>query len=112
MASATSALRKVSPLVARRAFWCIDGTLRETGFLTRPYHVYVPSFGEWGFILASTDPLPSELSLPDGLKFLSASTVQGLFEFPPDMDRVFVDVNRLNNQALVRYFEEDWAKVR
>ena len=101
-----------SPLVARRAFWCIDGTLRETGFLTRPYHVYVPSFGEWGFILASTDPLPSELSLPDGLKFLSASTVQGLFEFPPDMDRVFVDVNRLNNQALVRYFEEDWAKVR
>lgn len=101
-----------SPLVARRAFWCIDATLRETGFRTRPYHVYVPSFGEWGFILASIDPLPTEFSLPDGLRFLSATTVRGLFEFPPDMDRVDVDVNRLNNQALVRYFEEDWGKVR
>jgi spermidine synthase len=101
-----------SPLVARRAFWCIDATLRDTGFQTRPYHVYVPSFGEWGFILASLDSLPTDLSLPEGLRFLSASTVRGLFEFPPDMDRVEVDVNRLNNQALVRYFEEDWGKVR
>jgi spermidine synthase len=101
-----------SPLVARRAFWCIDATLRDTGFQTRPYHVYVPSFGEWGFILASIESLPTDLSLPEGLRFLSASTVRGLFEFPPDMDRVEVDVNRLNNQALVRYFEEDWGKVR
>lgn len=101
-----------SPLVARRAFWCIDATLRETGFQTRPYHVYVPSFGEWGFILASIESLPTDLSLPEGLRFLSASTVRGLFEFPPDMDRVEVDINRLNNQALVRYFEEDWGKVR
>ena len=39
------------------------------------------------------------------------STLRGLYEFPPDMDRVPVEINRLNNQALVRYFEEDWAKV-
>lgn len=101
-----------SPMVARRSFWCIDATLRETGFLTRPYHVYVPSFGEWGFILASTGPLAEPGPLPDGLRFLSDSTQRGLFEFPPDMDRLSVDVNRLNNQALVRYFEEEWARVR
>jgi spermidine synthase len=31
-------------------------------------------------------------------------------QFPPDMSRVETEVNRLNNQALVRYFEEEWAK--
>jgi hypothetical protein len=25
------------------------------------------------------------------------------------MDRVATEVNRLNNQALVRYFEQEWA---
>lgn len=100
-----------SPLVARRAFWCIDETLRGTGFKTRPYHVYVPSFGEWGFILASFEPLRETERLPEGLRYLALSTLRGLYEFPPDMDRVPVEINRLNNQALVRYFEEDWAKV-
>ncbi len=28
------------------------GTLEAAGFATVPYHVYVPSFGEWGFVLA------------------------------------------------------------
>ena len=42
-----------SPLFARASFWCIERTLREAGFRTAPYHVYVPSFGEWGFVLAS-----------------------------------------------------------
>jgi spermidine synthase len=98
-----------SPYVARRSFWCIDETLRASGFRTQPYHQYVPSFGEWGFILASLDPLGTEFRLPAGLRFLHPNGVPPLFIFPPDMDRVPADVNRLNNQALVRYFEEEWA---
>ena len=98
-----------SPYVARRSFWCIDGTLRASGFVTEPYHLYVPSFGEWGFILASAEPLPARLRLPDGLRFLTDATCAAMFSFPPDMARVPAEVNRLNNQALVRYFEEEWA---
>ena len=100
-----------SPLVARRAFWCVDETLRAVGFGTLPYHVYVPSFGEWGFILASKSELGAPGALPAGLRFLNVETDRSLFGFPPDMARVDAEVNRLNNQALVRYFEEDWAKV-
>jgi spermidine synthase len=108
---AACVVQSTSPLVARRAFWCVDQTLRASGFVTEPYHVYVPSFGEWGYVLASREPVPFRLRLPDGLRFLDADTTASLFRFPPDMDRVPTDVNRLNNQALVRYFEEDWAKV-
>jgi spermidine synthase len=32
-----------------------------------------------------------------------------LFDFPPDMTAIPVEVHRLNNQMLVRYFEEEWA---
>jgi spermidine synthase len=98
-----------SPYVARRSFWCVDETLRAAGFATEPYHLYVPSFGEWGFILASIEPLPARIRLPEGLRFLTEVSCRGLFEFPPDMTRVPAEVNRLNNQVLVRYFEEEWA---
>lgn len=45
-------VQATSPMFAPRAFWSIDETLRTAGFRTWPYHVYVPSFGEWGFVLA------------------------------------------------------------
>ena len=104
------AVQCTSPFVARKSFWCIDETLRASGFITEPYHCYVPSFGEWGYILAAHHPLAGELRLPAGLRFLSAENFRTLFEFPPDMARIPTEVNRLNNQALVRYFEQEWAR--
>ena len=103
-------VQSTSPYVARRSFWCVDETLRASGYLTEPYHLYVPSFGEWGFILASPEPLPQAMRIPEGLRFLTEATARDLFTFPPDMSRVVTEVNRLNNQALVRYFEEEWGR--
>lgn len=98
-----------SPYVARKSFWCIDETLAATGFQTTPYHVLVPSFGEWGFIVAGRNKFMANGTLPQGLKFLTASTMTAMFDFPADMQRVKTEANRLNNQALVRYFEREWA---
>jgi spermidine synthase len=103
------AVQCTSPYVARRSFWCVNATLRAVGLHTEPYHVYVPSFGEWGFILASRIPPRTEPVLPEGLRFLTRDSLVSLFQFPPDMGPMEVEVNRLNNQMLVRYFEEEWA---
>ena len=103
-------VQSTSPFVARQAFWCINETLRASGFVTEPYHLYVPSFGEWGFVLAGMDALPAPMRLPAGLRFITEESARDLFTFPPDMSRVPTEVNRLNNQALVRYFEEEWAR--
>ena len=46
-----------SPYFTREAFWSIDATLRASGLQTRPYRLYVPSFGEWGFVMASRRPI-------------------------------------------------------
>ena len=53
--------------------------------------------------------LEPKASLPDGLRFLNPQTMAAMFDFPTDMQRVDTEPNRLNNQALVRYFEQEWA---
>lgn len=102
-------VQSTSPYVARKSFWCVEATLRTCGLSTEPYHALVPSFGEWGFILASAQPLSQPAALPAGLRFINADVLAQLQHFPPDMSRVQTEANYLSNQALVRYFEEEWA---
>ncbi|MFM2112688.1 MAG: hypothetical protein RLZZ271_1348 [Pseudomonadota bacterium] len=111
-ASGFAVIQSTSPLVARKSFWCVVQTVESVGLTTRPYHVNVPSFGEWGFVMASRRPLrsPQGMAPPEGLRFLDRATYSGLFDFSPDMSRVPSPVNRLSNQVLVHLFEEEWGK--
>jgi spermidine synthase len=45
------------------------------------------------------------------LKFLTPELAPSLFHFPKDMGPVEAEVNRLNNQVLVQYYEAEWHKV-
>jgi spermidine synthase len=108
------AVQTTSPLVARRSFWTVATTLEAVGLQTWPYHVHVPSFGEWGFILAGRRPLREPQALPPmpaGLRFLTREGWPALFQFPPDMARVPTEPNRLSNQVLVHTFQQEWGKV-
>jgi spermidine synthase len=104
-------VQATSPLFSPSAYACILETLRDAGFVTRPYHAYVPAFGEWGFVLASVGVLPAFRPLPDGLRFLDALTLDRLFELPRDLVPLPAPVNRLDNQALVQLYEEDWREL-
>ena len=104
-------VQSTSPLFARQSFWCIVATLEESGLSAAPYHVYVPSFGEWGFVLAGRSAYVPPASLPGGLRYLTAAAVPELFAFPLDMRRVAVEPNHLNTQALVRYYEHEWDTI-
>lgn len=104
-----------SPFFARRAFWCIVTTLEqavaipELGLRTHPYRVHVPSFGEWGFVLASRRELdPQRLGVSIDTRFLDAPTLRSLFVFGKDIARVEVEVNRLDHPILHRYYESGW----
>jgi spermidine synthase len=103
-------VQSTSPLFARQSYWCINATLQAAGFRTWPYHVYVPSFGEWGFILAGGAWRPPD-GLPPGLRFLATADLPALFQFPADMRPVDAEVNRLNDQVLVRYYEREWRDI-
>lgn len=104
-------VQATSPLYARRAFWSVVATLEDVGFHVAPYHALVPSFGEWGFILAGRKPYQPPERYDVDLRFLSAEITPALFQFPRDMARVEGEVNRLDNQSLVRTFEQEWRRV-
>jgi spermidine synthase len=104
-------VQSTSPLFARQSYWCIVETLKQAGLNTYPYHLYVPSFGEWGFVIGSPDKYEAPLSLPAGLKYLNAQNVPPLFQFPVDMLPVAAEPNRLNDQVLVRTYEREWKDI-
>jgi spermidine synthase len=108
---ATFVVQSTSPLFARHAYWCIVATVEQAGLAVSPYHVYVPSFGEWGFVLAGRSAPGVPASLPSGLRFLTARGLAELFDFPIDMARLPVEPNRLHTQALVRYYEREWNAI-
>lgn len=103
-------VQSTSPLVAPKSFWCVNQTMNSVGLNTLPYHTFVPSFGEWGFIMAALNPIqfPHE-SISVQTKYLTAGTLRTMDHFPKDMAFVQTDVNKLNNQMLVHYFEKEWA---
>ena len=104
-------VQTTSPLLARKSFWTVVATLEAVGLTATPYHAHVPSFGEWGFIIASHRPWHAPSRLPEGLRFLTLAGLPALFDFPPDMARVAAEPNRLSNQGLVQTFEEEWGAV-
>jgi spermidine synthase len=110
-ASGYAVVQTTSPLIARQSFWTVATTIEAVGLQATAYHAHVPSFGEWGFILASRRPWRTPTVLPPGLRFLSVEGLPALFNFPADMARVPAEVNRLSNQVLVHTFEQEWGKV-
>jgi spermidine synthase len=99
-----------SPLFARNSYWCIVKTLEAAGFAVKPYQTAVPSFGVWGFALAGLAPFDIPAHSLAGLRFLDDQAMAALFVLPADLQAVPVEVNRLDNQALVRYYESEWKR--
>lgn len=110
-------VQSTSPYLSPRAFWCVIATLEAADLHPLPYHAHVPSFGDWGFALVSKSPierpeaLSRELPDPEDLRFLSPELVPTLFTFPVDQRPLEVEINRLDTQMLVRYYDQDMSSL-
>ncbi|WP_407535012.1 polyamine aminopropyltransferase [Elizabethkingia miricola] len=105
-------VQTTSPYFAPKSFWCIQKTLAQVFDHVSAYHTYVPSFGEWGFCLASGQALSGEINHRlQGLKYYDYNFSQMAY-FNKDMKTDQVEINRLDNQILVRYFDEEWGRVQ
>jgi spermidine synthase len=104
-------VQATSPLFARKSYWCIIETMRAAGFAVQPYHVTVPSFGVWGYGLGRRTAFAPPKHVPNvALRYLNDEALAAMFEIPADMAPVAVDINQLDNQALVRYYEREWRR--
>lgn len=103
-----------SPELSPTAFWCIDETLKASGFeFTYPYHINVPSFGNWGFLLASHHLIDFEVTSEFNLDFIEAESLDHIFYFPPDVDRegFEVEANRLDRPIIMDYYLKHWRSL-
>ena len=99
-----------SPFFSPEAFWCINETMKSAGFkYTKPYHSYVPSFGDWGFILKEKkkiDESSIEINVP--VKYIDKGIIRDLFYIPKDVRRENIQVSTLNNPQVLHYYLSGW----
>lgn len=99
-----------SPFFAKKAFWSIHKTLEISGFASvHPYHVYVPSFGDWGFVMASLRPYDRrQVTLKVETRYLDPENLNHLFNFAKDVKVKTIKPNSLNQPHLLGYYLSEW----
>ena len=118
------AMQATSPYHAKESFLCILRTIRSAGFDALPYHENVPSFGDWGWILAwNTSQTQQELQTRiaaleqfavdvDALRYLTPARFTASTSFGKDTLKTESTIlNTLMMPVLLRYYlTEAWLR--
>jgi spermidine synthase len=102
-----------SPYFAPRTFDCINATVRAAGLATTAYHVNVPSFGDWGFVLAQAGAKPPRLTLdpPKPLRFLDEANLMAAAVFPVDRRPTGAESpSTLDDPKILRLATSEWQQ--
>jgi len=111
------AIQSTSPYHAKDAFLSIGVTLQHAGFAhVEQYHHNIPSFGEWGWTIATKQGRSPKqrlmalqtLPLDDG--WSTKGKLLAAFEFSQDFfkDRDTIKVNRLGSGVAYQYYRNNW----
>jgi spermidine synthase len=93
-----------SPYSTPIAFWRTISTITAADYAVTPYHVYVPTFGDWGFALARRGPTAPRPTLPRAappLRFLNPSVLDAATVFAPDVQRRTLEPSTLEHPRVV-----------
>lgn len=103
-----------SPYFAPKAYWSIAKTVQAAGFGNiYPYHANVPSFGEWGFVLASDAKLNiANPKITIETRYLDKNNFNNFFAFDKDTIAKDVDTNLLDKPILLDYYLRGWEYYR
>jgi spermidine synthase len=94
-----------SPYFAQKSYWSVAASLQAAGLRTTPYHLDVPSFGDWGYHLAGLTRPPLRLRPPARLRFLDAPTLTAAASFPPDRGRPAGDLTSTLDRPRIVAFQ-------
>ncbi|MQY15672.1 Polyamine aminopropyltransferase [Streptomyces sp. RB5] len=101
-----------SPFFAPRTYWSIARTIGAAGYATTEFQVDVPSFGNWGFVLAAPGGgKPPALRLPAAapkLRYLDDAVLKAATVFPVDRRRTDVRPSTLMDPAVLEYVLDEW----
>ncbi|MGI5220442.1 polyamine aminopropyltransferase [Nocardia sp. CA-290969] len=107
---ATMVVQAGSPFFAPHSYWCIAATVRTSGLNVLPYHVDVPSFGDWGFLLATRDPDPElRLDPPGPLRSIDETSLQAATVFAPDRRDTGEQPSTLMHPVILDLARKEWV---
>lgn len=101
-----------SPYYATKAFYCIDKTLKSSGFKTMPMHNQVLTLGEWGWVMAKKETITNKqveaIELTNlNLKWLNKNAIPQLIAFgKPLADTTGIKVNTIFEPKLYTYYKQ------
>ncbi|GGP55135.1 polyamine aminopropyltransferase [Shewanella saliphila] len=111
-------VQSTSPYHAPNAFISVGKTLSSAGFNVKQYHHNVPSFGEWGWSIATKmgknpqQRLAAIDEIPVPEDWLTPGLIQASFEFPKhfydDIDKI--KVNEIGSLQLYHYHLAAWSE--
>ncbi|ACC40554.1 polyamine aminopropyltransferase [Mycobacterium marinum] len=93
-----------SPFSTPTAFWRTVSTIKAAGYAVTPYHVHVPTFGDWGFALArrgGTAPIPAVPADAPSLRFLNQPVLNAATVFSSDVGPTMLEPSTLDNPRIV-----------
>lgn len=100
-----------SPYFARDAFWSIGASLAEAEVEAVPYHVDVPSFGDWGFYLGRRDGRPGlsvDPAVASDLRFVDDAVLAAARVFPRDRGPTDAEASTLMRPVILEYERDGW----
>lgn len=100
--------QSTSPYYAKKSFWSINKTIKSQFETVIPYHLQVPSFGEWGFNLAfNGGNKRGELQVET--KYLNEKNIDSMFNFGKDemIDMNLIEENDMFKPTLITYYNEE-----
>ncbi|MCG9697558.1 polyamine aminopropyltransferase [Shewanella sp. Isolate11] len=111
-------VQSTSPYHAPKAFISVGKTLAAAGFDVSQYHHNVPSFGEWGWSIATLSGKNAKQRLQGLTKlsieenWLTPGMIRGSFEFPGNYydhaDQI--QQNAIGSMQLYRYHQQAWSE--
>lgn len=100
--------QSTSPYYAKKSFWCINKTAKMQFENVIPYHLQVPTFGEWGFnLMYNGERKMGELTVDT--KYITNENISHLFSFGADekYDLEKIEVNDMFKPCLIEYYNEE-----
>ena len=107
-----------SPYHAKEAFLCVGRTMEASGYQVLPYHDNVPSFGEWGWWIASpyralnSEVVKEQLLSAEGLpetRYVTPEVMSTAFVFGKDQLATDQEaVTSLTQSSIYHYYLEGW----
>ncbi|MRH42861.1 polyamine aminopropyltransferase [Aquibacillus halophilus] len=111
-------VQATSPVFAREVYWTISTTIESTGLNVENFHVDIPSFGNWGFVMASRDAINvDDITINVPTRFLANDMLQSLSVFGKDEDNTILKANgeimelkpnTLIDPHLIQIYERAW----